>query len=113
MRVELLRLETLLVEFEVEAQTILSPSHPADDLKLQVLHLRDLLSFMDEELEAVQQKMHALLLKNQITFDLLWRLFPEGSDVTFTDPRSGLISAGKVRFFSSMLTIDHKHRISK
>jgi hypothetical protein len=101
------------VESEVESQAILTPSHPADDLKLQVLHLRDLLSFIDEVLEPVQQKMHALLLKNQITFDLLWRLFPEGSDVTFKDSRSGLISAGKVRFSSSMLTTDHKLRISK
>lgn len=96
MRAELLKLETVLVESQVESQATVGTPEPANDIQLQVLHLRELLSFIDEELEPVQQKMHALSLKDHITFDLLWRLFPEGSDVTFSDPHSGLTCAGKV-----------------
>src|SRR5438046_10603797 len=89
LRAELFKLETLLTGSQVESQT-------TDDFHIQVLHLRELISFLDKELKPVQQKMDALLLKDQITFDLFWRLFPEGSDVTFKDHRTGFPCAGKV-----------------
>jgi hypothetical protein len=96
LRAELLKLETLMAESDVESQATAGAPQRDNDSHLQVAHLRELLSFIDAEIQPVQQKMEALLLKDHITFDLLWRLFPEGSDVTFPDPRSGLTCAGKV-----------------
>jgi hypothetical protein len=112
LRAELSKLEALLADSNVESQATISPTQRDNDSQLQVLHLRELLSFIDEELQPVQQKMDALLSKDHITFDLLWRLFPEGSDVTFPDPRSGLTSAGKVTPEPSIsLTTDYKRFI--
>lgn len=96
LRAELLKLDTLSAESDVESQATVGAPQRDNDSHLRLLHLRELLSFLDAELQPVQQKMDTLLLKDHITFDLLWRLFPESSDVTFPDPQSGLTCAGKV-----------------
>lgn len=69
---------------------------PENELDLEVQHLRALLDFLEEEFESVKQKAQALLLTGHVTFELLWYLLPEGSDITFPDVNSGLTCAGKV-----------------
>lgn len=66
------------------------------EIRLEVLHLESLLQFLDQEFEPVKQKMDRVLTENKITFDILWLLFPEGSEVIFKDPISDVKCAGKV-----------------
>jgi hypothetical protein len=65
------------------------------DFNLEIQHLEGLLRFLEHELALVNQKKEDL--KHNITFDLLWSLFPVGSEITFKDHNSALMSAGKVR----------------
>jgi hypothetical protein len=69
----------------------------AEDLCPEVQCLRRLLTFLEKKIEPVKQKM--IQLKDNITFDLLWYLFPVGSEIMFKDENSGLVCAGKVRSF--------------
>jgi hypothetical protein len=41
--------------------------------------------------------MDSFLTENKVTFDILWLLFPEGSEVIFKDPISDMKCAGKVK----------------
>lgn len=66
------------------------------EFHLEVLHLRTLVDFLEEDFKALKEKVDALSLKNDITYDLLWYLFPEGSEVSFHETKSDLICAGKV-----------------
>lgn len=65
------------------------------DFNLEIRHFEGLLHFLEHELELVNQKKEDL--KHNITYDLLWSLFPLGSEITFQDQNSELVSAGKVR----------------
>ena len=66
------------------------------DIALEILHLRELVTFLDEEFGSQSLKMDILLQKKSITFDLLWHLFPAGSEIGFKDCSSDLPCAGKV-----------------
>lgn len=65
-------------------------------LALEILYLDKLLDFLETKFGPIKQKMDALALGNNITFDLLWCLFPEGREITFKEETSGLTCAGKV-----------------
>ena len=67
-----------------------------EQVRLEVLHLESLLQFLDKEYQPVKQKMDALMADNKITFDIVWLLFPEGSELIFADPNTYLKAAGKV-----------------
>lgn len=67
-----------------------------EELRLEVQHLESLLEFLDEEYEPMRQKSEELLRNSTVTFDVLWLLFPEGSEVIFKDQNSELKCAGKV-----------------
>jgi len=66
----------------------------ADQTKLKVSHLKGLITVIEEEFEPYERKLDAL--KNDITFDLLWRLFPQDSEIVFKDLNSGCNCIGKV-----------------
>lgn len=74
------------------------PPNDLEFLRLGVLHLESLLAFLDKEFQPMKQKMDALMSKNTVTFDILWLLFPEGSEVIFKDLSTDLKRAGKVCF---------------
>lgn len=82
------RLKTKLIGLEAEEDS--------DNLeqRLKIQHLRNLLAFLEEEFEPVRKKR--LLLQLHITFDLLWDLFPAGSEILFKDEDSGLMCGGEV-----------------
>ena len=69
---------------------------PGSKLALEILYLEKLLYFLDTKFGPIKQKMDNLALSNNITFDLLWCLFPEGREITFKEKTSGLTCAGKV-----------------
>lgn len=73
-------------------------SEPANrqELPLEAEHLESLLQFLDKEFQPLQAKMEKLTSENKITFDIIWLLFPEGSELIFKDPVSDLKCAGKV-----------------
>jgi hypothetical protein len=58
--------------------------------------LAELLRFLEEEFSPVENIIRALVSRNSIQFEYLWRLFPVSSVVTFKDPHSGLDCAGQV-----------------
>ena len=66
------------------------------EVALEILHLRELSTFLAEEYESASKKMEFLLRKKSVTFDLLWHLFPAGTEITFKDYGSELPCAGKV-----------------
>jgi hypothetical protein len=57
--------------------------------------LRNFLQYLDEEFASVEKKI-TLLTENNITYELLWFLFPIGCEVVFTEPQSGRHRSGKV-----------------
>jgi hypothetical protein len=65
-------------------------------LKLQVLHLEKLLTYLDTEFAPTKQKLADLLANNDIKFNLLWCLYRLGDVITFKDRESGLTMAGEV-----------------
>lgn len=80
---------------------------PESELDTEIQHLQVLLKFLEEEFESVKEKAEALLIKKQITFELLWYFFCEGTEVIFVDGNSGLKCAGKVStLYFYVLTID-------
>src|SRR6266496_4937586 len=81
-------------ETNAESQNV--HSNGSEELRLEVVHLESLLEFLDKEFQPMKQKMDALMSKNTVTFDILWLLFPEGSEVIFKDPNTDLKRAGKV-----------------
>jgi hypothetical protein len=79
------------------ASNVKRPTPPTNSaVHLEVLHLRALRTFLEEEFQELKEKAHHLLLNNTITFDLLWLLYPEGSEVTCRDSTSGQSWAFKV-----------------
>jgi hypothetical protein len=44
----------------------------------------------------MEAKIEKLTSEDKITFDILWLLFPEGSEIIFKDPISDLKGAGRV-----------------
>lgn len=66
----------------------------ASKIRPDIRKLQNLLLILEEDFSPVQEKM--LLLKGKITFDLLWCLFPPGSDIIFKHEDSGLNCGGKV-----------------
>jgi hypothetical protein len=66
------------------------------DLLVEVEHLESLLQFLDKEFQPLKAKLEKLTTENKITFNIIWLLFPEGSEVIFNDPVSDLKRAGKV-----------------
>lgn len=74
------------------------PVTPAEcELDTEVQQLRALIRILEEDFESIKETARALWKKKQVTFDLLWYFFQEGSHVTFVEGRSGLTCAGKVR----------------
>lgn len=69
-----------------------------NDIQIEIVHLKQLLAFLDEQFRIVEQKVDSLLLSNKTSYDLLWHLFPIDSDVSFTERNSELICAGRVLF---------------
>jgi len=65
-------------------------------LRVEVLHLQKLLSFLDTEFAPTKQKFEELLSGKSITYDLLWCLFRLDNVISFKDPESGLTMAGQV-----------------
>jgi len=90
--------ETLRKEKESLAEQLPKKGIGADatHVRLQILHLEKLLEFLDSRFRPMKGKMDELLCREEITFDLLWCLFPEGTEITFKDNNSGLICGGKV-----------------
>lgn len=82
------------VETNGQVQNALQNNLP--QVRLEVLHLESLLQFLDKEYQPVKQKMDTLMANNTSTFDILWLLFPEGSEVIFEEPSTRLKMAGKV-----------------
>jgi hypothetical protein len=58
--------------------------------------LAEFLRFLEDEFSPIEKIIRALVSRNSIQFEYLWRLFPVGSVVTFKDPHSGLDCAGQV-----------------
>ena len=65
-------------------------------LRKEIQELKALLTYLDEELMPMKKKSETLFEENKVTFDILWLLFHEGTEVIFQDVRVGLKSAGKV-----------------
>lgn len=85
----------------------------SSESSLEISHLQGLVTFLEEEFRSEKGKLDILMLQNQITFDLLWHLFPPHSEITFLDLRSGILSAGKVWLTKvSFLMADYQCRIS-
>lgn len=84
----------LLTSGDFETRRLSADDPTVGDARIEVRYLKGLIEFLQEEFEFVERKMDAL--KDNITFDLLWRLFPEGSEVVFRDINSGCNCAGKV-----------------
>jgi hypothetical protein len=55
---------------------------------------QNLIRFLQEEFEQWQEKL--LMLKGGVTYDLLWCIFPEGSEIVFAEEKSQLNCAGQV-----------------
>ena len=68
----------------------------SSDLSLETLHLRVLSEFLLEEYGSQASKMEIILRNKSITFDLLWHLFRDGTEITFKDGNSELSCAGRV-----------------
>lgn len=78
---------------------IQSPQHKSknsEQAQLEIFHLKGLITFIEEEFVSHVRKMDAL--NDDITFDLLWRLFPQGSEIVFKEPHSSCECIGKVAF---------------
>ena len=73
-----------------------SDSSLAASLATEIDQLKKLLSCLETEFANTKNRLNALLSKKSITFDLLWFLFRRGRTVTFADPDSGLLVAGKI-----------------
>lgn len=85
---------------------------PSSQLCFEILYLQKLVEFLEAKFVPIKRKMETLLLNDNITFDLLWCLFPEGREVTFKDKNSGLTCAGKVfSILMSFLMADYKLHI--
>jgi hypothetical protein len=82
------------VETNAQVQNALQNNLP--QVRLEVLHLESLIQFLDKEYQPVKQKMDALMANDSSTFDILWLLFPEGSEVIFEEPSTRLKMTGKV-----------------
>lgn len=62
--------------------------------------LEALIGCLQEDFGDIKRRTYELFRKNKTAYDLLWCLFPIGSEVVFKDPSSGVNCAGKVRTFS-------------
>jgi hypothetical protein len=69
-----------------------------EEVRLEILHLESLLGFLDKEFQPMKEKMETLMSKNTLTFDVLWLLYPEGSEIIFKDLNTDLKRGGKVWF---------------
>lgn len=70
------------------------PTSPG--LRVQIDHLEKLMRCLDIEFATTKQKFDDLLSNKEITYNLLWCLFRQDSVVTFDDPESDLIMAGRI-----------------
>jgi len=59
-------------------------------------HLEALIMCLEEDFGPYQSRADDLLQKGKAEFFLLWCIFPQGSDVVFEDPPSGVLCAGRV-----------------
>jgi hypothetical protein len=93
------QIEDLRIEF-LKRQEEARKSPTNLHLQMEVQTFQNFLLFLDEEFSPLKEKVG--LLKGEITFELLWYLFPIGCEVIFKDPDTDLDCAGKVRspFFS-------------
>lgn len=89
MQKELAEKERLLDE-ATEAERALA------GLPRDILHLKTLITFLDEQFAPMKKKSESLLEENTVTYDVLWLLFHEGSEVIYKDVHAGLKSAGRV-----------------
>jgi hypothetical protein len=85
-------------DIAIESASDSSSDSSTSELEAGITELRDLVTALDDEFAPIERKMKALLLTNHITYDLLWRLFPEGSEITFKETDTGLTCAGLVQF---------------
>lgn len=65
-------------------------------LRAQIDNLQKLMRCLDTEFAPTKQKFRDLVAKREITYDLLWCLFRQDNVVTFNDPESDLIMAGRI-----------------
>ena len=77
-----------------------------EELRIEILHTQSLLNFLQDQFGPVKEKLAALTMKSEVTYDLLWLLFPRGSEVSFKETHSGLLCAGKVSVFSWLVFYD-------
>ena len=63
----------------------------------EIDHLKQLLFCIDTEFSSTKRRFKDLVNNGAITYDLLWWLLPQDSVITFNDPASELIIAGRIR----------------
>jgi|SRR5277367_2000634 len=69
---------------------------------MEILHLHYLISFLQTELQPIKEKFEALANNDTISYDLLWLLFPEGSDIIFKDWQTNIKGASKVAYINPL-----------
>jgi len=63
---------------------------------VEIDHLKKLLFCIDTEFSSTKRRFKDLIGKRDITYDLLWWLFPQDCVIIFKDPASELIIAGRI-----------------
>jgi hypothetical protein len=73
-----------------------SMDHVEADAELDILHLEALIECLQEDFGDIKYSTNELFRQNKTAYDLLWCLFPIGSEIIFKDPSSGVNCAGRV-----------------
>jgi len=76
-----------------------SMHHDDPDARVDIEHLEALIGCLQEDFGDIKRRTYELFHKNKTAYDLLWCLFPIGSEVVFKDPNSGVNCAGRVYTF--------------
>lgn len=64
-----------------------------------ITQLEALLTCLQQDFGNMKQRVCQLFQNNKTVYDLLWWLFPIGTEIVFKDPNSGVNCAGRVSVF--------------
>ncbi|KAK4049370.1 hypothetical protein OIV83_004102 [Microbotryomycetes sp. JL201] len=80
-----------------------------DELEVQIDHVQVMLQYLDKEFAPIQSKLDRMLQRSEISYPLLWAIFPAQLDVVTTDDASSEKTSMRVKDWSYSVNRDGPH----